>query len=100
MERGGPTTQSGIHYQNSITAVYGRLATQATFRESKVVAVRVEAPESVDDTVVTYDDGHKLYLQAKENIQQNEAAGEDLWKDLRKQFDGSSFQKDSPTDCV
>ncbi|MEZ5305531.1 MAG: ATP-binding protein [Pyrinomonadaceae bacterium] len=102
MERGGPTTQSGIHYQNSITALYmGDLVDPSDIpRKRKVVAVRVEAPESVDDTVVTYDDGHKLYLQAKENIQQNEAAWEDLWKDLRKQFDGSSFQKDTDRLCI
>lgn len=102
MERGGPTTQSGIQYQNSITALYmGELIDPCDIaNRDKVVAVRVEAPESVDDTVVTYADGHKLYIQAKENIQQNEAAWEDLWKDFRKQFDGDSFQRTVDRICV
>lgn len=102
MERGGPTTQSGIQYQNSITALYlGELVDPSDIaNRDKVVSVRVEAPESVDDTVVTYADGHKLYIQAKENIHQNEAAWEDLWKDFRKQFDGDSFRRNIDLLCV
>ena len=48
-ERGGPTTQSGILYQNSIAALYlGRLC-DATQRPASdfVQSVRVEAPEDV-----------------------------------------------------
>jgi hypothetical protein len=59
----------------------------------RVVQVRVEAPEAVDDTVVTYADGHRRYIQAKESIRTNEEAWEELWKDFREQFGRTSFQK-------
>ena len=51
MERGGPTTQSGILYQNSITALYlGRLCDPRSYEYSeRVVRVRVDAPDTVDD---------------------------------------------------
>ncbi len=58
-ERGGPTTQSGILYQNSVAALYlGRLC-DATWRldDQFVVHVRVEAPSDVDDIIVTFADG-------------------------------------------
>lgn len=57
-ERGGPTTQSGILYQNSVTALHlGRLCDEAARPAAdRVVQVRVEAPEDVDDTVVWYSD--------------------------------------------
>jgi hypothetical protein len=61
-ERGGSTTQSGIYYQNSISALYlGKLIDPAELLpRNRVVSVRVEAPEKVDDTVIVYADGHKL----------------------------------------
>lgn len=93
MERGGTTTQSGILYQNSITALYlGELidGRERAARDT-VVSVRVEAPEHVDDTVVTYADDRRVYIQAKENIQKSETAWAELWRDFRKQFESDSF---------
>jgi len=80
-ETGGPTTQSGIYYQNTIAAGYmGALLdfspSSATLR---VVAVRVEAPEYVDDTVVTYADGHRIFIQAKEALKTNGEPWEKFW---------------------
>lgn len=94
-ERGGSTTQSGIYYQNSISALFlGELIDPAEQLPAKrVVAVRVEAPEEVDDTVVTYADEHKLYIQAKENVRENDAAWQKLWGDFKKQFDATDFKK-------
>ncbi len=94
-ERGGPTTQSGIWYQNSVAALYiGRLC-DATLRPDsrRVIQVRVEAPEEVDDTVVTFADHHRVYIQSKESIRKTEAAWTKLWRDFDVQFHKASFQR-------
>lgn len=94
-ERGGATTQSGIFYQNSVSALYlGEMIDPAERPPRlRVVAVRVEAPEEVDDTVVTYADEHKLFIQAKENVRENNAAWQKLWRDFKNQFDQADFKK-------
>ncbi len=94
-ERGGATTQSGIYYQNSISALYlGELIDPAErLPRLRVVSVRVEAPEEVDDTVVTYEDGHRLFIQAKENVRENEMAWHKLWQDFKNQFERTDFKK-------
>ena len=76
-ESGGPTTQSGILYQNSIAALFlGRLC-DATLRpeSERVIHVRVETPDFVDDIVVTFADNHKTFIQAKEDVSCREAHG-------------------------
>jgi hypothetical protein len=69
-ERGGPTAQSGFRYQNSIAALYmARLCdTRPRRMADRVLQVRIEAPEDVDDTVVSFEDAHTDYIQAKEAI--------------------------------
>ena len=60
----------GILYQNSIAALYlGRMcdASHRPDRE-RVISVRVEAPQEVDDTVVSFTDDHCIFIQAKENV--------------------------------
>jgi len=86
-ERGGPTVQSGIYYQNSVAALFlGRLCDmQMRPARERVIEVRVEAPAHVDDTVVTYADRHRGWIQAKENISQTGEAWNKLWKDFEVQ---------------
>ena len=86
-ESGGSTTQSGILYQNSIAALYlGRLCDlrQRSARE-RVVQVRIEAPEHVDDIKVTYADRHNDWIQAKENLQFTGDTWNKLWSDFESQ---------------
>lgn len=93
-ERGGPTTQSGILYQNSVTALYlGRLC-DATQRPASdfVQSVRVEAPENVDDIVITFVDQHKEYIQAKETISVGDNAWNKTWKDFLAQYSRKDFK--------
>lgn len=94
-ERGGPTTQSGILYQNSIAALYlGRLCDATRFPNSKrVIEVRVEAPMEVDDIIVVFKDNHRIYAQAKENVRINYKAWKKLWSDFDSQFQREDFQK-------
>lgn len=94
-ERGGPTTQSGILYQNSVAALYlGRLC-DATPRPNRdrVVGVRVEAPTAVDDIVITFADRGVTYIQAKENIRDNGGAWPGLWTDFEEQFNRPDFMR-------
>ena len=94
-ERGGATTQSGIFYQNSVAALYlGRLCDATTRPKTlHVSGVRVEAPTDVDDIVVTFADGHKTYIQAKENVSSGDNAWQKVWRDFSKQFQHDQFEK-------
>jgi hypothetical protein len=90
-ETGGPTTQSGILYQNTWSALYlGRLIDpRPRGVTDTVIAVRVEAPEAVDDIVVTHADGSRSYIQAKESISSAGPIWIGLWKAFFAQFQGA-----------
>lgn len=94
-EAGGPTTQSGILYQNSIASLFlGRLCDITSRPEyDKVIKVRVESIDCVDDIVVTFSDGHKLFIQAKENVNIRGVAWKKLWEDFGAQFRNTNFIK-------
>ena len=95
VEQGGPATQSGIGYQNSIAALYlGRLLDPAARRKNEdVIEVRVEAPTEVDDIVVVFQDLHTAYIQAKENIEPRGEVWEKLWKHFESQLASSNFNR-------
>ena len=87
-ESGGPTTQSGIYYQNSITALYlgALLDTRPPANgHSRVISVRVEAPEDIDDIVVNYANGSVLYIQVKEQLALQGEAWVKFWDSAKKQ---------------
>src|SRR5215211_6378037 len=94
-EAGGPTTQSGILYQNSVAALFlGRLCDAASrLDRERVMRVRAEAPAHVDDTVVTFADKHALYIPAKENVRMGDDAWKKLWRDFAKQSRQPDFQR-------
>lgn len=86
-ECGGTTTQSGIHYQNSIAALYlGRLLDSCQrVASERVVEVRVEAPDHVDDIVARHAGGGRSFIQAKEALSTTSDAWGKLWSDFAKQ---------------
>src|SRR5258708_3984002 len=95
-EAGGPANQSGVLYQNAVAALFlGRLC-DSTPRPDKdaVVGVRIEAPTDVDDIVVTYKDGHRVFVQVKESVRDNDDSWKKLWKSFETQFWGGEFQQD------
>ncbi|MDP1737031.1 MAG: NACHT domain-containing protein [Caulobacter sp.] len=93
MERGGPTVQAGILYQNSIAALYlGDLLSFDGEAPDRVVEVRIEAPTHVDDTVVAYADGRRLWIQAKLALEDRSAAWEGLWHALEAQRTDAAFR--------
>ena len=93
-EAGGPSTQSGIKYQNTWAALYlGRLIDPKSRPASEtVVSVQLEAMEAVDDIVVTYRGGEKCYIQAKENFNSNDQTWGKLWRDFQEQQDRNHQQ--------
>lgn len=96
-EAGGPTTQSGIHYQNSITALYlGRMLDNSPRADSgRVISVRSEASEEVDDTVISFADEHKIFIQAKESIRSGTKEWQELWQSIERQFRKETFTQGS-----
>jgi hypothetical protein len=95
-ESGGPTTQSGILFQNSIAALFlGRLCDAITRPENeRVIHVRVETPDDVDDIVITFADNHKSFIQAKEDVHVGDSSWRQVWQDFNQQFLNNKFQKD------
>jgi len=86
-EAGGSTTQSGIFYQNTVAALYlGRmLDPRISDLTQRVIAVRVEAREYVDDVLVMFADSHHRFIQAKENI--DPTSGNKKWRKLWEDFE-------------
>lgn len=58
-----------------------------------VIEVQVEASTAVDDIVVTHRDGHRLFIQVKENVRDSSAAWGILWRDFGEQFLAADFQR-------
>jgi hypothetical protein len=96
-EPGGPTTQSGIRFQNEAAALrLGRLLDPRLRPPAETVtAVRVEALDQVDDIVVTFDDGHREYLQVNES---QEPRG-DSWEKLLPDPVAEKWRKQCPPNC-
>ena len=95
LKLGGQTTQSGILYQNTIAALYlGRLCDSSErILSDQVRYVHVETPNKVDDVVVTFADNHKVYIQAKENINPSDNVWKGLWHDFDEEFSQIDFVK-------
>jgi hypothetical protein len=94
-EQGGPTTQSGISYQNLYAAlrIAEMLSGQDLPATSKITGVRVEAPVNVDDVVVTYEDGHRDYVQAKENLSASGEIWRKIWRQFLQQYEKPDFDR-------
>lgn len=94
-ESGGPATQAGIDFQNRIAALYlGDLLNLDNGTAVRVVAVRVEAPDRVDDIVVKYADGRQRWIQAKLAI----SVGADDWSKLWINFHAQRHAPDFGVD--
>lgn len=87
-EAGGTSTQSGIYYQNSVAALAlsELLSFDQHVRRERVIEVRVEAPESVDDLVIRYADGHRDFRSIKLSLRKGNVAWTNLWKGVGAQY--------------
>jgi hypothetical protein len=94
-EQGGTTTQSGISYQNLYAAlrIAEMLSGQDLPATSKITGVRVEAPVNVDDVVVSYEDGHRDYVQAKENLSASGEIWFKIWCQFLQQYEKPDFDR-------
>ncbi|MRG98171.1 NACHT domain-containing protein [Polyangium spumosum] len=89
---GGPTTQSGIHYQDALAALYlGRMCDprERPLRDH-VREVRVEAPAEVDDIEIVFAHGGRSWIQAKERIR----VGSEEWVTAWQSFENRRFAAD------
>lgn len=97
-EGGGATTQAGIYFQNCVAVL--RLAQMLCSDDvsqsalGPIVSVRVEAPAEVDDTVVTFTDGRKEFIQAKLSVEPGTDAWNKLWHHFHREYQG--FSGDAP----
>ncbi|MDX6285601.1 MAG: hypothetical protein QOG53_1086 [Frankiales bacterium] len=91
-ERGGPTTQDGIHYQNSVAvlAMLDMLAMDPAPAYERVTDVRVEAPEQVDDIVIRHADATAIYQNVKLDLPSGKPWVK-LWKQLGAQRTSQGF---------
>jgi hypothetical protein len=87
-ESGGVNTQTGIFYQNSVAALslIDLLELALLPPRERVIEVRVEAPEHVDDVVIRYADGHRQFLNIKTNVTPSSSAWNSLWSSLQSQL--------------
>jgi NACHT domain len=93
-ELGGATTQDGIFYQNSVAALalLDLLEADPQPPRDRVVEVRVEAPEDVDDVVIRYADDHVQYQNVKIIVKPGTDAWARLWSSMYAQFRSQTFQ--------
>ena len=87
-EKGGPTAQAGIRYQDRVAALHlGRMIDpRERPRRDRPVEVRVESLDDVDDFVVRYDDGSHRYVQVKLTLRHGGETWKSLWLALHRQL--------------
>lgn len=87
-ESGGAATQAGIFYQNSIgaLALADLLDLDRLSARERLLEVRVEAPEHVDDIVLRFADGHQDFQSVKLKLRLQSDAWIGLWQSLHAQF--------------
>ncbi len=93
VERGGTATQAGINYQNSVAALAlaDALDLDDRLARDRVVEVRVEAPEAVDDVVVRFADHHREFRNIKLSLKRGTSAWAGIWRSLSGQFSNTNF---------
>lgn len=107
-ERGGSATQDGVYFQNCIAVLKmsAMLSGQELDMEvdrrplGKIVSVRIEAPDDVDDVVVAYSTGAKEYIQAKTSITVGSKEWIKLWADCYRLYQRLSTQNNAGLDVI
>ena len=92
-EVGGPATQAGIFYQNSVAALAlaDLLDLDPRIPRERAIEVRAEAPEDVDDIVVRFADEHRSFRNVKLRIRVGDRAWRGIWCSLSAQHSSTTF---------
>ncbi len=87
-ESGGSATQAGIFYQNTIAALalIDLLDLDQLSARERLLDVRVEATEHVDDIVLRFADGHQDFQSVKLSLRLQNGAWTALWQSLHAQL--------------
>lgn len=92
-EPGGTSTQAGIFYQNTVAAL--ALADLLDFDlklpGERVMEVRLEAPEDIDDIVIRYADSHRDFQNVKLGLKVGDSAWPGIWRSLEAQMHSTEF---------
>ena len=93
-EAGGEAAQAGIFYQNSVAALAlaNLLDLDPRIARERVVDVRLEAPEDVDDIVIRFADGHHNFQSVKLSIGVGNSSWLRMWRSLSAQYGSSAFE--------
>jgi len=93
VESGGPATQAGIFYQNSVAALVlaDILDLDQRIARERVVEVRLEAPEHVDDIVIRFADGHREFQNVKLRMRVGNKEWAGIWRSLGAQHSSTTF---------
>ena len=95
-ERGGPANQSGVSYQNLYTThqIAVMLGTDASLpAHRRIISVRGEAPALVDDVLITFADGSRTFVQAKEDVDLSSGDWNRVLRTFTTQFE-SDFDRE------
>jgi hypothetical protein len=87
-ESGGSATQAGIFYQNSVAALAlaDLLDLDELSARERLLDVRVEATEHIDDIVLRFADGHQDFQSVKLRLRLQTGAWTALWESLHAQL--------------
>jgi len=92
-EAGGTAAQAGFFYQNSVAALAlaDLLDLDQRIVRERVVEVRLEAPEEVDDIVIRYADEHREFQSVKLSIRMASSTWPGIWRSLGAQHSSKTF---------
>lgn len=87
-ETGGSATQAGIFYQNTVAAfaLADLLDLDQLSARERLLEVRVESTEQVDDIVLRFADGHRDFQSVKLSLRVQNGAWTALWQSLHAQL--------------
>ncbi len=96
-DKGGPTTQAGIDYQNKIATLFlGRMIDPGPWPKSEeIIEVRNEDPTAdVDDVVIRCQDDHTVWIQVKWNMEKSGKTWIKFWQHMITQRWGKFGDRD------
>jgi len=94
-ELGGPTTWSGIYFQDRVVVYHlARMIWESVYgSDNSITSIRVEAPELVDDVLIMKGHG-RIFQSIKEELERSSAAGAPwrrMWNAVHRQRNRPDF---------
>lgn len=102
LEAGGTATQAGIFYQNSVAALAlaDLLDLDQRIARERVVEVRLDAPQDVDDIVIRFADEHRNFQNVKLRMRRGNREWSSIWHSPSAQHSSTTFGKNDQLKLV